>query len=449
VDQPWEAAFPPRRGPGSVLSGWPKAVVGALVAVVAAGAAAEVIAVLAYVAETPRPQLLALARFGGLLFFAFNRVTVVFAASGGDFAGIAGGVRVTAALLGGMALIVWLLAWAGRQVAELAGGSALARGLHGAKVALPYALICFGLAFLVTVPEGSLADGFPQVHPSHLEAFLWPLTWGAVAGFVGGLRSAPRRATEATPSRVARDAVEGGLAMLGLGLVLAFASLVALAPFQPGPTRAYFRPFEGSAADGLALVYVTVLGLPNLASMLVLFPTMNVCPTVAGNPLGADRSVCLLDPTHWPRGSDIDLFGGGINLHGPPPAFYLFVLVPLVAVLAGGAVAARRAHAGTVRESVRAGALAGVAFGLASAALAFLATAGVAAGPGADGVSGAFHITLGPPLAMALAMGLAWGVGGGALGGLIRGRHLPRVPGFGPPDQPAEGERGATPGPAA
>jgi Family of unknown function (DUF6350) len=427
----------PRRGrtAARLFAGWTKAVIGAVATIVVAGVASLIISLLAYISsDDPKPSFVQLARLGGFVFYAFNRVGLVFSGTSADFADVRD-VRITTSLLMGTVLLLWLLARAGRDIADETGGSALARGLHGAKVGLPYALICFGLAFLVAIPEGAITD-FPKVHPHYLAAFLWPLAWGCLGGFVGGARSAPDPATEASWSRWSRVALSGGLRMVGLGLLLGFISLVAMAPFAPDVTKAYFHPFTVDTTAGLATLYATLLGLPNVVAQLVLFPAMNVCTTAAASASGSgvsfNASACALSWFHFPPsassfGQQVPsvLGGGSIVFPKPSPVYYLFILVPVVTVLLGGAIAARRARAVDRREALVAGAVAGVVFGLLSLLLAFVATPSIRLGVSFEEIPIRVRASLGPNLLTALLFGLAWGVIGGALGGLIHGRRLP------------------------
>jgi hypothetical protein len=419
-----------------VTAGWSKAVIGAVATIVVAGVASLIISLLAYIAsDDPKPSFVQLARLGGFVFYAFNRVGVVFSGTSADFEDIRD-FRLSIGLLMGTILLVWLLARAGREIADETGGSALARGLHGAKVGLPYALICFGLAFLVTIPENGITD-FPKINPNYLAAFLWPLAWGCAGGFVGGARSASDPTTEAPWSRWSRVALSGGLTMVGLGLLFGFLALVGMAPFAPDITKGYFKPFSVDATAGLASTYTTLLGLPNVVAQLVFFPTMNVCTagtaTVStGVGFSFHGSVCALSWSHFPPGwsrfigmGPALLSGNPIVFPKPSPIYYLFILVPVVTVLLGGALAARRARAVDRRDAVMAGALAGVVFGVISLLLAFVSTISIKVTGTFDGVAGVGRASLGPDLLPALLVGLTWGVVGGSVGGLIQGRRLP------------------------
>jgi hypothetical protein len=231
-------------------------------------------------------------------------------------------------------------------------------------------------------------------------------------------------------------ALSGGLTMVCLGLLFGFLALVGMAPVAPDFTKAYFHPFSVDTTAGLATVYLTILGLPNLVAQLVFFPTMNVCTagtaTITGGGFSFHGSVCALSWSHFPPGrsgfgslGQSILSGQPISFPKPSPVYYLFILVPVATVLLGGALAARRARAVDRREAVMAGALAGVVFGVVSLLLAFVATMSLKITGTFEGVAGVGKASLGPDLLTALLFGLAWGVVGGSVGGFIQGRRLP------------------------
>jgi hypothetical protein len=195
----------------SLLSGWPVALRRALLAVAVVGAVAEVAPFLAYLGASHRPSALETARLGGVLFFAFHHVGLVFHLSevGGGGAGTqaplipeGGRLVLSLALMSGTALAGWFLWAGGRAVARHVGGPAWAGGLHGAKVAIPYALACLGASYGVELSGrvsfrggaafGGLALIRFAVHTDHAGAFVWPLGLAAAAGGAGGFSGADR-----------------------------------------------------------------------------------------------------------------------------------------------------------------------------------------------------------------------------------------------------------------
>ena len=423
------------RTPASTTAGWKPALLGAVGTILVLGVIGEALAFLLYAAEDQaRPSIADTARFGGFVFYAFHHVGLRF--GGAAFGGIGANVTVALAMLTGTLVALWLLALTGRAIANQAGGSSLARGIQGAKVALPYAALCLGLAFVVRVPQSQaaagLSTGFPAAHPSYVAAVLWPLGLAAVAGFVGGFRSHAPTGVMATPwgTRL-RAAAGGGTWMLAVGLILSFVGLVLLTPFAPDVARDYFRPFDQSFLRGASVILGTLLVLPNMAAW-VLFPAMGSCLEISGGVFGLSGSFCFLSYSQFPTTHAI----AGIrtpspNLPSPPSGYFLFLLAPLVAVLVGGAIAARRADGGTKQEAVGVGALAGLAYALLSLATAVLSTITAKAsgfGQAFPGAPGAIHARVGPALASTFLVALLWGVVGGAIGALWESRRLPMVP---------------------
>lgn len=406
--------------------------VGALVTALALGSLGEVMAFLLYAANPEgRPSAADTARFGGFVFYAFHHVGLRF--QGSVFGGVVGTVTLALAMLTGTLFGLWLLARTGRVVADHAGGSTLVRGIHGVKVAVPYAALCFGLAFAIRVspsqtPRG-LSGAFPSAHASYPAAFLWPLALAAVAGFVGGARSGSPAGVLATPwgARM-RAAATGGAWMLAVGLTLAFVGLVLLAPVAPDVARDYFRPFDDSSLRGISVILGTLLVLPNMAAW-VLFPAMGSCLEVSGGFFGFGGSFCFLSYSQFPTSRAVSIATSpNPNLPSPPIGYFLFVLAPLVAVLVGGAIAARRAGPGSKREAAGVGAMAGGVFALLALATAILSTITAKVSGFGQALPGVIHARVGPALANTLLLALVWGVVGGAIGAMWEARRLPIVP---------------------
>ena len=217
--------------------------------------------------------------------------------------------------------------------------------------------------------------------------------------------------------------------MLGWGLALAFLGLVLLAPVHPSATAEYFSPFENGAASGIAVVLATLLFVPNMA-VAVLFPSMHACLSASGNVAGIGVNICFLDYTQFPTSRGFGapgLAGGfqGFDLPAPPAGYFLFILVPLIAVILGGMLAARRGGALSRLEAVGQGAAAGVVFALLALLMLILARFRVeVAGSVGNVFRGSVQGTIGVELVRGTLLALAWGVVGGALGGLLQGRTL-------------------------
>src|SRR5437588_635765 len=344
-DQP--SGVPPRPEPrprtrswSAIGAGWGKALEWAVVTALVAGLLAEGVLFLADLASnaSDRPSSITLARLGGVLFYAFHHVGLVFDVSKISLPpvitlGAAARFTLAAALMTGTVVVVLLLYLGGRSLAREIGGPSWVRGLHGMKVALPYAAICLvatlGVRFPTSTLPGNLGGGSVRVHPSYVAAVLWPLVLAAVFGFAGGFSRSPEGATWETWmgrwDRLIRGAVAGGWRMLVYGLLFAFVSLLGMGAVHPSLTRAYFDgAFRGGALKGAALVYGNSLVIPNMAAW-VLFPSMGTCLGVGGNAY----SFCALSYTHFPaRPSVAPGVLGGLpsSFPAPSPVYYAFVL---------------------------------------------------------------------------------------------------------------------------
>ena len=394
-----------------------------------------------------------MARTGGLLFFWFNRVALTFELRGGTAVGsrLSGSVAVAFAPLLGTLLVWALLALGGRAIARDVAGGARSDAVHGAKVALPFAVICLIASFVTTVRglAGPSHQLISTVRPSHWDAFAWPLLFGVVFGGIGGLLRRPETLGGVAPR--ARAAVAGGVAMLVTSMIAAFAGLLILGAARPSTTRAYFHGvLDRGAARGAALLGVQALVTPNMAAWVVA-PAMGGCDAVTVS-VTSGRG-CFLSYWRFPtgRGALGALGVAGLGGSGPsgtagerraPAPYFIFLLVPLVASLAGGARASRRPGAPspsdaegtavTVGAAAARGALAGIVFAALAAVL--FASAGLSARLHGDvaaegGIIGgrAVAAMVGPRLWLGVALAAAWGVAGGAAGAVLfrRRRGVP------------------------
>lgn len=451
-----------RPSPLRLLSvGWVATIAWALAVAAIVALLAEAVVALAAFAGHSSAGVGEVARAGGILFLTFHHVPIVLepprTPSGLSSFGLIGGFQIVlafAALLGTCAVVagLWL---GGRAVAERAPGSGWMRALHGTKVALPYAAACFGISYLldmgVLVSAGTtqlgLSSQVVSVAPDHLAALLWPLVVGAVAGFSGGVfaRTGGVEPERALPDARLRAAVAGGWTMVVLGLAFAFAGLLVLAVVHPHTANAYVHGmFAGGTFRGLALLVLNLLAVPNMASW-VLFPSMGAC--VGGSASFTSSighgavSQCLVSYTAFGfhGGGGAILQGaatGGLPTNPVPAAYFLFVAVPVAAVLLGARSAVRAGGVRSRADGAALGSLAGVVYGLLALGLALLsqiiirihATAAVATGRlGAGG-----QLRLGPYVLMGGAVALGWGVVVGAFGGWLFGT--------GPPSMASAGE---------
>jgi hypothetical protein len=434
-------SVPPRPGGGppawsAIAAGWGRAAEWAVLTALVTGVLAEGALYLAYFGTKAgqRPSAILLARLGGVVFYAFHHVGMVLDVSRINVPavitlGASARITLALALMTGTVLVVALLYLGGRSVARSVGGPSWLRGVHGAKVAVPYAAICLlstlGVRFPTSRLPAGVGGGSIHVHPSYLAALLWPLALGVVFGYAGGYRRSSEAASWETgrTARWIRGAIAGGWRMLFWGLLFGFVSLLGMAATHPHLTRAYFDgAFRGGTLSGLALVYLNSLVIPNMAAW-VLFPAMGTCVGVTGSAI----SVCALSYTHFPSlgqaGPSVPGFGGLPFPQFPAPSavYYAFVAIPVVAVLLGGRAAAKRSDAGTRAEAVSVGALAGVAFALFALGTLVLADVELKVRGSVGAISQLVEARIGPDLWTGVLLALAWGLVGGAVGGLIRG----------------------------
>ena len=430
---------------GSLLVGWNVAGLWALITAGSALLLAEGVTWLGAIAGGSSGHAARVTRAGGAVFLWFHGIGLSIAPPAGGFGGpgaaIFQNVAVTLSLtlMTGTLFVLVLLARGGRRVAEAAGGPAWARGLHGAKVALPYGLVCLLLslaeAFTLELPGSS----FPgvnvagvSIHPVYLQAFLWPALLGVLAGFIGGVRSTPD-ADRRTATRLVRGTVSGAIAMMAFALALAFLGLLILAALHPDATRSYLNGMFGHGTSrGLALLALNVLALPNLCVWL-LVPAMGSCVGGHVSYGGASFSSCLVSYAHVATPAalrGIETFGPFATdprqLPRPATGYLAFMAVPLAAAALGGYQASRRALAATRPAAAGAGVLAGAGFGVLVGVACLLAALilQVHGVPGLEGGGrpvGTATLWLGPAPLQGALVGLAWGALGGALGGYLAG----------------------------
>ncbi|HEU4356400.1 MAG TPA: hypothetical protein VFT27_12495 [Actinomycetota bacterium] len=437
------SAAGPGRGPSPLAAGWGRASLGGIVAFGVLAALATIAALAVYAVGGPGPGLGDAIRVGGLYLALFHRVPIRFSAaeSGvGELVGASTGsglavlhAEVAFAPLAATALAAWLLWRAGRSVAASLGGSPLERAVHGAKVAPAYALavFCVSLVSHVGISRANvITTGVLEVRASRFHALVLPLALAALAGAGGGWWSG---STE-PESRRLQGMLAGGWTMLVAGIGLAYAGLVVAGIVRPDGTEAlltpttgmyyrdvFDRPSVGAVVLGHHLAVAPNQGVwaltPAMGGCLGVFPASDVPEPVLcyrrfprGSPLGLPPPSAWAQPSLWIRFGDA------------PAAYFLFLVVPAAAAVAGGwrAVSAAGESEGSVRRGVALGAGAGVVF---AALLAVASWAGSISAWGSLTVGLATDegaLRIGPDLREAVLLALAWGVVGGALGAALR-----------------------------
>lgn len=416
---------------------------GAFVVVALVGQAA---AIAVWLASGRALALSTFLRIGWLYVGAFHHVDVVARVPTLDIGRLTGGVLPgsslpssgAASVSAGLALLVvtglatWLLFRGGRRVAELAGGPARRRVLRGALVAPGYAVPIFLVSLLVRleldVSFGTLASGTLEVRLSAVQSLLVPLAIAVAAGAAGGLASAFGGGSGVSAWADRLDGpLAGGARMLALALALSYAGLFLAGVAQPdGPaglltpsTARYFRTMFARPEVGALVLAYHLAAAPNEA-LWTLVPAMGGSDVVSGSApatfLSFERfpSVVSLPASPLEAAGS----GSGTRFERAPWPYFLFLLVPALATLAGGRWAGKRARARRARDAAAAGAGAGVVFALLVLALGWLGSVGFAytVDLGSTARSGGGRV--GPDLLSGGLLALAWGVIGGSLGAL-------------------------------
>ena len=221
--------------------------------------------------------------------------------------------------------------------------------------------------------------------------------------------------------------------MLGFALALSFLGLLILALAHPDLTRRYTDGmFGGGTYRGIALLGLNLLWLPNMTAWF-LVPAMGSCVTANLSYGGGAYSSCIVSYGHVATPAALR----GVETLGPfatnpaqsppaPAADLAFLAIPLIAVVLGGWLAARRTSPVTRAGAAGAGALAGVLFAAAVAVISVLASVvlqihGVPGVGGSGRPPGTATLWVGPAVGVGALLALAWGVLGGALGGFLAG----------------------------
>jgi hypothetical protein len=240
------------------------------------------------------------------------------------------GVTIAVLPLGALVAAGWGVAWAVRTTIRPPQGDAGAIIRYGARVAIPFALLCWfaALVFRIRGRHPVAADGGATLF---IAAF-----WGALFGIVGALqtrrplRDWAKALWNALRARapIYDEGVFAGAATFVLVMVSSAAAtllwiIISLARDAPGR---YF-----TVGDAIAyIVYLAAL-LPNavISVATVAFGSaidVGARLNLAGEEVGPLREYSLWA---WGRGE-------------PPGIVYALVLIPLVACIGGGLLARRR-----------------------------------------------------------------------------------------------------------
>nr|MBA2600376.1 zinc ribbon domain-containing protein [Actinomycetota bacterium] len=308
-----------------------------------------------------------------------------------------GGIEVSVIPLGALAAAGLVISWAVRtSLRRRESVGTRDRLLDGAKVAIPFGLLCWLAALIFRLREGP-----NPVSSGAGEALVFGLLWGALFGLLGALRSESKlrhvfsggldrfrgRAATAYEGFVA-----GGIMLLVTFLLCAFALLLwIIVGLARGGTPKGF-----GVGDAVAAIVYLIAFLPNMLA------------TVAGFSVGAPVEV----------GGQITVAGrlrGGVPSYsvfdwdgGTPPVYVaLLIMIPVIACSIGGYLAYRNAK--DKKQVVEVLGAAVVTFSVTLLILATLAEARL--GAGLLGRSGFARLAVDAPIAFLLSV-----VWAGALG---------------------------------
>jgi hypothetical protein len=329
----------------------------------------------------------------------------------------AGLVTFQIALLLATAAVGWLLFRGGRAVAGRSGGPFGERAAQGAKVAVPFALLTVVVALAAVGGAAGTVAGQP-VSPSVPGSFVWPLLLGAATGAAGGVSAAP---PGSLIERRTRAVLSGGWRMTWLATLLGIMGFLVVMALHPAAVRAFVdAAFRRGPAPGTLAVAGTTFLVPNAGTGVA---SAAMGGGVELEALGA--SCTVVSYTRIPE-AVVTVAGPcgrlPFRVGTPAPGYYLFLVLPPVATLSGGWLAARRSGSRSGRDGAAVGALAGVAFG---GLFAVLSAAARITYEATGQVSAPFELdaAIGPDPVTGLVMGLLWGAAGGAAGGWLAARR--------------------------
>jgi hypothetical protein len=202
-------------------------------------------------------------------------------------------------------------------------------------------------------------------------------------------------------------------------MMLTVVGVLVVASVRPSFVRAYGSVIAApdSVKGRLVIGGHAALLLPNQV-MWVLVPAMGACDEAVVDGRGTPFLCYWRSPTDLPVTIAVDAgyLPKSPRFHPPSRAYVGFLLVPLLATVAGGVRAARGAVTG--RGRALSGAASGVVFAAGVGAAIALSRIDLVATGGFLGRS-ALRLTLGPELVRGTVLATAWGLAGGAIGGLL------------------------------
>jgi hypothetical protein len=315
-----------------------------------------------------------------------------------------GNVTVTVLPLGALLATALGILWASRLAIRARGGEGRP-ALHGARIAIPFALICWlaSLSFRFR--------GRDEIFAGAWGTLFWALVWGALFGALAGVlgeastwstlraRLLPQQSVGAR-----RVGMSAAVVMLTSSAVLsAFALLlwVIVGLIRGTPTRGF------GLGDALAALVYLVAFAPNVLTIITALGMGSALDvgarvTVARSRIGEIHELSIFS---WAGGEE-------------PAYLYLLLLIPLAATVIGGFYARR-----TVSDERMVPTLAWAAgtFAVVLFVIALLGDARLGGGLAGFGVA---HVSVHAFRTSLLA--LLWGAAGGALGWQLAKRTTPK-----------------------
>jgi hypothetical protein len=318
-----------------------------------------------------------------------------------------GSLTVTALPLGGLVVSAIVVSWAIEPAIRRRGVEGLrARVAAGAKIAVPFAIVCWLVALVFRFRGGDT-----PTHAGALGALLLGGVWGTVFGALAGIRSAGSvrrwvRAALATLKKRSALVHEGvvtagtmvGLAFTGAALAGLLWVIIALARGAPvhnfgaGDALAGFVYVLAFLPNVLVAIFAIALGAPLAVGAQI---------TIGGRQIGPLETFSLW---HW----------GGSG--GPPLFAYALLLLPIAATVGAG-ILLRRRNSGS-KDLVPIVGIAALAFATALALLAWLGQARL--GAGLVRAHGFGQIS--PDAGLVFLFAFVWAIAGCAVGWVVGGR---------------------------
>jgi hypothetical protein len=228
--------------------------------------------------------------------------------------------------MGTLVLVAWALIWAARTIVASRGGRRSGeRALDGAKVGVPFGLLCWIAALVFRLREGVDTGVDPSL------ALVIGALWGGLFGAAGGLlaerspRSTPSEDSDVDRPGPLKEGVMAGATMLLTAVVAAMAAALIFVIVN----LIVGRDLRLTAGDAVAVVILLVAFAPNIAVGTLAF-SMGTPVEFVADSLGVGFR------------TDFSLFEAGSS--GPEWSLYLAVLIPLSACLFGGYAARRRTN---------------------------------------------------------------------------------------------------------